>query len=286
MNLRTRQPSPRPDLPAAPQMRAGYYRDPSSLNGGPATNPLVWIFVFLAVLADLAAFYTVVAVLFAAQPVIVWLATIGFTAVGVGLAHQLGVGFKQRRCADPRGSAAVWATLLVWLGVGGAAFVVRWLSSPILALVGAGASFPTAGGSPAAPSVDRPLLAAIFFVVLFLASGLLAGYVGYQGHNPDVIALGRARDMRRAAAGRREASVTALTELRAVRDALREELDHADEHRAAMRQATAAAVYEVKNRARLMVAIRNGDPEDAQDIVDDAPRPPTAWSRALSEELP
>jgi hypothetical protein len=286
MNLRIRRPSPTPDPPVAPQLRSGYYRDPSRLNGGSATSPLVWIFVALAVLADLAAFYSVVAVLFRSQPVIVWLATIGFTAVGVGLAHQLGVGFKQRRGADPRASAIVWGSLFAWLGLGVAAFVVRWLSAPISAMVDAGASFPAAGGASAAPGVDRSLLAAVFFIVLFVASGLLAGFVGYQGYNPDVIALGRARDLRQVAARRREASVAGLAELRAVRDALMTELERADEHRAAMRQTTAASVYELKNRARLMLAIRNGDANEAQDIIDDAPRPPTAWSRAVGEDRP
>jgi hypothetical protein len=245
---------------------------------------LTWLFVLLAGIADLAAFYSVVAVLFRAQPVIVWVATVGFTAVGVGLAHQIGVGFKQRRCADPRASALVWGSVAAWVGLGTAAFVVRWLNAPLSSALGAGSGFPAAG-QPAAPAVDRPLLAAIFFAVLFAASGLLAAFTGFHDHNPDATALERSRDMRRVAASRREASLAALTQLRAVRAALAEELDKVDEHREMMRRTTEASVYELKNRARLLLAL-DRDPDEVEDILDGAPQPPQAWSQPSGASRP
>lgn len=284
MNQRIRRPVPPRPPQAAPQLRSGYYRDPSVLNGGPAVSLLTWLFVLLAAIADLTAFYTVVALLFKAQPVIVWLATVGFTAVGVGLAHQIGVGFRQRRSADRRFSAIVWASLVAWLGLGAAAFVVRWFVVQLSTALGAGTGFPSDAG-PAAPAVDRPLLAAIFFLVLFVASGLLAGFVGFQNYNPDATALERARKVRSLAAARRETSVAALAELRAVRASFVEELERVEQHRAAMRQSTEASVYELKNRARLLLSVGRAA-DEVQDIMEDAPRPAATWSRPSATGQP
>jgi uncharacterized membrane protein len=87
---------------------------------------VIWLFVLLAVAADIVAFYTVLARLFRAMPAFIVVGAIGFTAAAIGICHVIGIGLQRRRSGDRRRSdGLLWASVPAWLTLGALAFFVR-----------------------------------------------------------------------------------------------------------------------------------------------------------------
>lgn len=94
--------------------RVGYYSDPRLVVGGIRLDLVVtWTFVAGAVGADIAAFYSILALLFRTDLLLIGIGTGGFAAAAVGIAHLIGIGLKRRKSADSRGSnGLLWSSLL------------------------------------------------------------------------------------------------------------------------------------------------------------------------------
>jgi hypothetical protein len=153
---------------------------PSRLNG------LVYYGV-LAVAAgiDIATFYQVLALVMRNVPdEVVWLGVVGFTVTALALAHTMGVRVRDRVDSGGRamGSASGWLLFVIWMFVGLTAFIVRLTAAP--PQFSGGTTIIEEGQPGTTPSTgDDPLLAALLFLALYLATGTVAAVAGYLRHN-------------------------------------------------------------------------------------------------------
>ena len=147
---------------------------------------LYYAVLLVAAGIDIATFYQVLALVMRNVPdEVVWLGVVGFTVTALSLAHTIGVRVRDRIDNGGRamGSASAWLLFIVWLFVGGTAFIVRLTAAP--PSVAGGSTIvidgqPVSGGG--APQEDA-LLAALLFLALYLATGTVAAIAGYLRHN-------------------------------------------------------------------------------------------------------
>jgi hypothetical protein len=266
--------------------RVGDFVDPSVLNGASPVGLFARLVVPLALCGEIAAFYTVLSVLFGSWWWITLLGTVGFAGISYGLAHQTGISFKEWKRSEHPWAGSPWGPALGWLTLGAAAVLARLYSSPIATSIGAppggGITFPGAGsgGAPpaggAAPAVNGHLIAALFFGALYLGSGVVAGYVAYRSHNPDLVALNTARSAHAAATEPHETSLTNLRRLQERDQELIATLEDADAFLATARRDREAIACALKARGRLMAASATGMSAGAlDDAMHDTPRPDT-----------
>ena len=138
---------------------------------------LYYAVLLVAAGIDIATFYQVLALVMRNVPdEVVWLGVVGFTVTALSLAHTIGVRVRDRIDNGGRamGSASAWLLFVVWLFVGGTAFIVRLTAAP--PSVAGGSTIvidgqPVSGGG--APQEDA-LLAALLFLALYLATGTVA----------------------------------------------------------------------------------------------------------------
>lgn len=152
-------------------------RNPQAYPGGRLAEErgdvLGWVFIALAVGADVVAFYTTLALLFGTYALLVVVATAGFTAVAVGAAHRVGVMLKMRKLRIRQSSGVLfWACTLTWVGLGVIAFAARLSVEPVRS-----------------GQEIRPLVVAGVFGILYAVSGVLAMSAAYSSYNPALRAL-------------------------------------------------------------------------------------------------
>lgn len=161
------------------------YANPA-LGRGRGGSVLYVILLVLAGAADLVAFYQVMGLVLRGQTIwALWPATIGFTAVALGLAH-LGGRFARGRKAGEKGVAAwmVWVCLLAWAVLGLGAFLLRLLIAEPRneSTIRLGGDLFNAEGSDV--SSEELWSRAVVLLILYIATGAMA-YVGaYLLHNP------------------------------------------------------------------------------------------------------
>jgi hypothetical protein len=154
---------------------------PQRLNG-----VLYYGVLLVAAGIDIATFYQVLALVMKNVPdEVVWLGVVGFTVTALSLAHTMGVRIRDRIDNGGRalGSASAWLLFVIWLFVGVTAFIVRLVAAePSTA---GGTSIVVDGEQITAPAAnsDNPLLAALLFIALYLATGTVAAIAGYLRHN-------------------------------------------------------------------------------------------------------
>jgi hypothetical protein len=171
--------------------------------------------LLLAVTGDFANFYITLSVVANEYPLITVLVVLALTAAAVALAHGAGTLLRERRRAAGTGGAgraagtggagraagtggsSVLAVLTgSWLFLGLAAAVVRWFAPPTATSVGAAAQFGAApqfgtparlggGGASALASGEINRLTSLLLLALYLASGVLAAWIAYHGHDPE-----------------------------------------------------------------------------------------------------
>jgi hypothetical protein len=135
---------------------------------------------------DIATFYQVLALVMKNVPdEVVWLGVVGFTVTALSLAHTMGVRIRDRIDNGGRalGSASAWLLFVIWMFVGGTAFIVRLTAAPPSGT--GGTTIVEDGEQVTAPVLnsDNPLLAAMLFLALYLATGTVAAIAGYLRHN-------------------------------------------------------------------------------------------------------
>jgi hypothetical protein len=248
------------------------YREPHLLPGRSSIDMLMWFFVLLAVAGDITVFYTVLARLLRADPVAIIAGAVGFTAAAIGICHLIGIGLQRRRSGDRRRSdGLLWASIAAWLALGCLAFFARLYfgvqTSDALATTGS-ANF---GGGTPVTSMDRNLLAALFFSGLYLVSGLLAMTASFYTFNPHAQAYRHAtRKLKKAARNVSNAKAYYVEQLerQKVIDA---EQARAPERRKKIYRCTEMEINYLKIHARQLMAADLQDPRALDLLMRDAP---------------
>jgi len=196
----------------------------------------LWIVALAAALVDVGTFYQVLVSVLDAPERVVWVVVFGFAAVALTLAHW--AGWQSRQHQNPRSPhrSRMLAVVLfaIWFGLGVLAFVIRYqlaqADSSNTSTVDTNGSVTTAPGG-----IDKTTehYAAVFFFMLYIATGAVAAVAGYFRPDPAARQVGRAQ-RRRARAARRHAR-TAQQFTRVEKTA--EKIEAARRRREAARQA-------------------------------------------------
>jgi hypothetical protein len=247
------------------------HREPHLLPGRSLLDVVIWLFVLLAVAADIVAFYTVLARLFRAMPALIVAGAIGFTAAAIGICHFIGIGLQRRRSGDRRRSdGLLWASVPSWLALGALAFFVRLhfgVQDPGV-LVGTGSS---SFGGTSPTETDPNLLAALFFAGLYLVSGLLAITASFYAFNPDAHAYRRASRMLKKAARQVSNAKARLAEQRERLKVVDQDQANAPKRRQLVYHETRASVDSLKIEVRHLMAARLNDSQALDILMKDAP---------------
>jgi len=190
----------------APRPARIIHGDLAQIAGRPWSHALFWLVLLAAAGVDVVTFYQVLILVLDVPDLLVTIAVIGFAAVALTLAHY--AGLQARQVINPRnitGSKTLALTLGgTWLLLGATAFIVRFVLEPAGS---AGASqFSTDGG----PTTDLGTnteatsqhLAALLFLVLYVATGMVTALAGYFRQEPAARQFGRAVERRSTAAAK------------------------------------------------------------------------------------
>jgi hypothetical protein len=252
-----------PATPAAPgrdEDSGRSYVDPGAIVGRSIGENAHAIALAITACADLAIFSQVLSLVMAQEdPLPVYLAVAGFTACSLLLAHF--AGRMLRDLAAGWGQPQKWPPLLLtagWLTLGTTAFAVRWLVSKKTSQssVVSGTSGTTTTAS-----------AALLFLALYIASGLVAGFGAYLNRNPLRSRYHAAVRQHRAALkrfGRARApyeGAVSVLQLH-LRNQVRE-----DAHHAAARRFRDECAAEMRRHAALRIAAHLQDPSATSGIT-------------------
>ena len=222
-------------------------------------------FGVLAVAAgiDIATFYQVLALVMRNVPdEVVWLGVVGFTVTALSLAHTIGVRMRERADSGARaiGSGSAWLVFVIWLFVGLTAFVVRLVAAEPSTT--AGTQIVEEGEQLAVPIVgsDNPLLAALLFLALYLATGTVAGVAGYLRHNTAARQYAVTLRSRESQARQAASSLADLTLAQQTKVALNEERRRRAEGWEKAQEEWQAIARRLKQEARLRLAAAAQDP--------------------------
>ncbi|WP_117213941.1 hypothetical protein [Allorhizocola rhizosphaerae] len=182
------------------QRRRVVHGDVSQIAGASKISAVLWVVMLAAVGVDLVTFYQVLVLVLDVEEWMVRVAVVGFALVALTLSYY--AGLQARQAANPRniiGSVtAGWIAAGVWLALGVAAFVARYVISLPSS---AGKSTFVADGvttSTLADSADATSqrLGALLFLVLYVATGVVAALHGFFRPEPAVKQYRRALDRR------------------------------------------------------------------------------------------
>jgi len=259
------------------------YRDAGEVSGRPLSELGYWLALAVTAGADVAAFNQIVSLVMSDQQAwIVALMVAGFTACSLTLAH-----FAGRLAGDVgagHGTATRRSVLILvvpWAVLGIVAFAVR-----LTAAFDGGTSIggQTFGGGLTEQA--RHATAAFLFLVLYLASGAVAGFGVYLTRNPRRVAYRRAlsaytRAVRRLSRSQPpyERAVQVLRQH--ARTALREDANY----QAAVTQRLAFA-GELKRYAAVLIAAQLRDPSvtDGMTLPDRSPMRASTPAEAPAED--
>jgi hypothetical protein len=210
---------------------------------------------------------------------VVWLGVVGFTVTALALAHTMGVRARERidNGKQVLGSASVWLLFVIWLFVGGTAFIVRLTAAP--PQISGGTTIIEEGQvvTRTGPTEDA-LLAALLFLALYFATGAVAGVAGYLRHNSAAkryeATMRNRTDVARIAA----ASAADLALARQTLVALEEERRRREEGWVKAQEEWQAIARRLKQEARLRLASAAQNPS----VTDAYFEPPESLRRPTS----
>jgi hypothetical protein len=154
------------------------YADAAEVAGRPVTE-LIYLAVLLVTAgADLAVFDQVVSLAMAnLQPWIIALTVAGFTSGALTLAHFAGRLARDRAAGyGPTGRRVIWFLVVPWALLGTVAFIVRLIFATNHSTLGT-----TVSGST---EQTQKVSSAVMFLVLYVVSGVVAGFGEYLTRNP------------------------------------------------------------------------------------------------------
>ncbi|MGY1805036.1 hypothetical protein ACI78T_17275 [Blastococcus sp. SYSU D00922] len=225
----------------------------------PWSRIVSYVLLGLAAVGDVVTFYAVLATTFRESGEIVVIGlTAAFAAASVGLMHSVGRALKNLREAQGGlGRPTIVMLVLGWLTLGAVAVFFRLrVSTPTTA---SESIFDDASGAAAA--AQEQLLSAVLLGGLFLASGLLAFYVGYSEYHPKATSYRLLRKRLVAQQELQVAAATAATRARHELDFARDVEARADQRRTDGMEQVDATVDELKELVRVLVAEHMGVPE-------------------------
>ncbi len=234
---------------------------------------LYYAVLLVAAGIDIATFYQVLALVMRNVPdEVVWIGVIGFTVTALSLAHTIGVRVRDRLDNGRRamGSASAWLLFIVWLFVGGTAFIVRLTAAPPQF---SGGTTIVEEGQPvlgAAPTEDA-LLAALLFLALYLATGTVAAVAGYLRHNTAAKQYAATLRTRSDVARDAAASAADLALARQTLIALQEERRRREEGWIKAQEEWQAIARRFKQEARLRLASAAQNPSVTDAYFDPPP---------------
>jgi hypothetical protein len=230
---------------------------------------------------DLVTFYMTLAGLLREDAVLTWILVGSFTFASVAVLHAAGHTAKNiREGQGGLGKAFVALMVVAWAALGGIAFYVRTQYVPTA--TGGTTAF---GADPAAAVATGPdpLLSALLLGGLYLASGVLAFWIGFSGHRPRMTSYQKLRaDLVRRRADLAAAERSAITAERRFENAL------AEQERAAQRTAEVicsidAEIAELKELARIHLAGLLGQPAATNAVTTGRGTPPESPAVPLPE---
>jgi hypothetical protein len=183
-----------------------------------------------------------------------WAMAAGATSMALVAAAILGVSLAtHRRTRGHRGTKLpMTSTAVVWVGMGLAMFLVRWLDT--------GASTPADTFGGAAPSGHPTPLVALFFAAIYFVSGACTIFETERLYNPDYFAFCRLGKQYRQQAQKAAEAEATVERARAAVDHHDGELDREDHRRKAAIAERQALGAEAANYARLLMAAMLRDP--------------------------
>ena len=194
-----------------------------------------------------------------------WLMAAGATSMALIAAASLGIALATHRQGAYGGSKlAIVSTTVVWVGLGLAMFLIRWLDT--------GASTPSdTFGSSTASAHPTPLVA-LFFAAIYLISGACTMFEAERLYNPEYFAFVRlAQQYRRQTQQVARAEAT-LDRARSAVDHHDGELDREDHRRLTAITERKALGAEAANYARILMASMLQDPAKTS-LTDTGPTP-------------
>ncbi|MEU5907871.1 hypothetical protein ABZ780_26300 [Micromonospora sp. NPDC047467] len=282
----TVQRTDRPRFEGDRQQGNGY--DDAALLAGRPLGAFMYLLVLVAAAAaDYGQFYGVVKVVLPELTErMVLLIVAGFTAVVLFLAHAAGATLRDRRAGVKWIHRALpWLCLCGWLLLGAAGCYVRLgEQSDSLAGVIQREGEPLVSGTAGPEFHLGP--AAVVFLALYVATGLVAGIGGYLTHNPAHSAHLRARIAKALAARRAARAALAMQVANGNRQLQASYQQKAVEVLRHERDRRLALAEELKQHARLVMAQRAKDPAltDAFIEPDRNPYQPPRPRQADNEE--
>jgi hypothetical protein len=183
-----------------------------------------------------------------------WLMAAGATSMALVAAASLGISLAVYRRTRVRSGTrlAIVSTAGVWIGLGLAMFLVRWLDTSATA---PSVTF----GSSAAASHPTPLVA-LFFGAIYLISGTCTIFEAERLYNPEYSAFVRLARRYRQQAQKAAEAAAIVDRARSAVDHHDGELDREDHRRLAALAERQALGAEAANYARIMMATMLRDP--------------------------
>jgi hypothetical protein len=274
-----------------PEPRGTVHGDLSQMAARPMNGILYFGVLAVAAGIDIATFYQVLALVMKNVPdEVVWLGVVGFTVTALSLAHTMGVRMRERADSGERAisSGSAWLVGVIWLFVGVTAFIVRLVAAQ--PSVTGGTTIVEEGEQVTAPvaSSDNPLLAALLFLALYLATGTVAAIAGYLRHNTAAKQYAVTLRSRAAAAKQAASSVADLTLAQQTKVALDEERRRRAEGWDMAQAEWHAIARRLKQEARLRLAAAAQDPSttDAYFIPPQSLVNPTSGMPAPTSGMP
>lgn len=239
-----------------------------------------FLLLMCAAAGDMASFSIAIAGMMDQSLLVIWVLTVAVTAAALGVMHVIGRATRDlREGQGGLGRPAIWLMSVAWLALGGAAFYVRLQGDQHLA--SAGPVF--GGGSGNLVSGEEALLQALLLGALFLASGVLAFYIGFTGHHPRM-----RRYLSLRARLRRADEAVARTERDAIeaerlRDNAHDEIVRTTARAAAAEASIDAEIGELKELTRIHIAGLLGDPPSTNHLTTGRSREPAARTTSPRE---
>jgi hypothetical protein len=265
------------DASRVPRWGEPGFRDGALLAGRPRGTYLHALALLLAAGADIGAFTQVVELVLPQQSdPVVWLVVAGLTSVVLYIAHSVGMMLREARACQggargPLSAAGVWAgrrfaafgCTVAWTALGLMAYWVRLKVPPIQAAqLGAGSTI--GGGLGAGPAASAPpehvMQAAVLFLGLYVATGIVAAVGAYFTHNPYRGRYDAAIRAYRKASERTAASAYQLVRAQAACERQQAEMTAAPEILAEAHSQNRAFTEQLKQTVRIHIAGLAKDP--------------------------
>ena len=150
---------------------------------GPGTGDIVHYGVLLlAGMADLVAFYQVLALVLGTIPELLYVAVVAVTVIALAVMHKGGTTLREirRRTASGRYWVATLC-ILSWVALGSGAY---WLRLKVRDDTGASTSLLNFGGVVLGEEDTTVQTKALVFLVIYVTTGILALIGAYLAHNP------------------------------------------------------------------------------------------------------